>query len=70
MIGFDDLDLGSLLAPPYTVIDRPMAAQGEVAAQLMLERLRDKARPPHSIVLPVELIVRGSTAAPTRRGIT
>lgn len=62
VIGFDDLDLGPLLDPPYTVIDRPTTAQGEAAAQLMLERLRDRDRPQQSLVMPVQLIVRGSTA--------
>ncbi len=67
VIGFDDLDLGPLLDPPYTVIDRPTITQGEVAARLMLERLLERDRPQQSLVLPVELIVRGSTAAPSGR---
>lgn len=67
VIGFDDLDLGPLLDPPYTVIDRPTSTQGEMAARLMLERLRERERPQQSLVLPVEMIVRGSTASPSRR---
>lgn len=67
VIGFDDLDLGPLLDPPYTVIDRPTITQGEVAARLMLERLLERSRPQQSLVLPVELIVRGSTAGPPGR---
>ena len=67
VVGFDDLDLGPLLDPPFTVIERPTVTQGEVAARLMLERLRDPQRPQQSVVLPVQLIVRASTAAPHRR---
>ena len=67
VVGFDDLDLGPLLDPPYTVIDRPTTGQGEAAAHLMLERLSDHGRPQQSLVLPVEMIVRGSTAAPSGR---
>lgn len=66
VVGFDDLDLGSLLDPPFTVIDRPSIAQGEEAARLMVERLRDPGRPPRTVVMPVRLVVRASTAAPRR----
>lgn len=67
VIGFDDLDLGALLDPPLTVIDRPTLAQGAAAGRLMLARLDQPERPCESLTLPVELVVRGSTAAPLRR---
>lgn len=67
VIGFDDLDLGPLLDPPYTVIDRPTIRQGEAAARLMLERLDNPTRPQQSVVLPVHLVVRASTATPRRK---
>ncbi|MBA2417826.1 MAG: LacI family DNA-binding transcriptional regulator [Nocardioidaceae bacterium] len=67
IIGFDDLDLGPLLDPPFTVIDRPTIAQGEAAGRLMLERLSDPRRPRQSLVMPVELVRRASTAAPAGR---
>lgn len=62
LVGFDDLDLGALLDPPYTVVDRPTVAQGEAAARLLLDRLRDPDRPQQSLLLPVRLVVRASTA--------
>jgi len=68
LIGFDDLDLGSLLRPPLTVIDRPSEAQGAAAARLLLRRLRgDVASEPERIVLPTRLVVRGSCAPPPAR---
>ena len=67
IIGFDDLDLGPLLDPPFTVIDRPTIAQGEAAGRLMLERLSDPRRPRQSLVMPVALVRRASTAAPAGR---
>lgn len=65
VVGFDDLDLGALLAPPLTVIDRPTVEQGEQAARLLLDRLADPTHRPTSIVMPVQLLVRGSSAAPS-----
>lgn len=65
VIGFDDLDLGPLLDPPLTVIDRPSEEQGARAARLLLQRLSGTmdAAPKH-IVLPTRLIVRASCAPP------
>lgn len=65
VIGFDDLPLAALLDPPLTVISRPDVDQGATAARLLVARLgsADQA-PTESLVLPVELVVRGSTSAP------
>lgn len=65
VVGFDDLDLGPLLDPPYTVIDRPTITQGETAGRLMLERLQDPTRPHQSVVMPVSLLLRASTSPPS-----
>ncbi len=65
LIGFDDVDLGSLLRPPLTVIDRSSEEQGAVAARLLLKRLAgDAAAGPERVVLPTRLVVRGSCAPP------
>jgi LacI family transcriptional regulator len=68
VIGFDDLDLGPLLDPPLTVIDRPSEEQGATAARLLLRRLAGTmdAEPEH-IVLPTRLIVRASCVPPPGR---
>jgi LacI family transcriptional regulator len=68
VIGFDDLDLGPLLDPPLTVIDRPSEEQGATAARLLLKRLSgtmDDA--PEHIILPTRLIARASCAPPPVR---
>lgn len=66
IIGFDDLDLGSLLRPPLTVIDRPSQEQGAIAARLLLKRLAGGSADvdPERIILPTHLVVRSSCAAP------
>lgn len=62
LIGFDDLTFATILRPPLTIIDRPMEEQGVLAARLLLTRLVDHSTSePHRVVLPVELVLRGST---------
>jgi LacI family transcriptional regulator len=64
-IGFDDLELGELLAPPLTTISRPMVEQGVLAMRLLRNRLENPP-PPQSkrIVLETRLTIRGSCAPP------
>jgi LacI family transcriptional regulator len=65
IVGFDDLDLAAVLRPPLTIIDRPMAQQGVLAARLLLTRLIDHStEESQRVVLPVRIIERGSTAPP------
>ncbi len=61
IVGFDDLDLASLLDPPLTVIERPTVEQGILAAHLLQSRLANSDQPPRRVVLPVRLTPRGST---------
>jgi DNA-binding LacI/PurR family transcriptional regulator len=63
IVGFDDLDLATLLSPPLTVVDRPTVEQGILAAHLLQTRLTDRrAGTPQRVVLPTRLIPRGSSA--------
>lgn len=65
ILGFDDHAFSDLLAPPLTVIRRPMEEQGTLAMKLLLNRVAGRIdAAPRRIVLDTELIVRGSTAAP------
>ncbi|MES2437674.1 MAG: LacI family DNA-binding transcriptional regulator [Verrucomicrobiota bacterium] len=58
-ICFDDPSWASFVDPPVTVIRQPAAAMGEAAADLLMKRIEDPARPVSEIVLQGELIVRG-----------
>ena len=62
MLGFDDFELADLVQPPLTVLRQPMLELGRAAAELLFERLEGgKTRgASRRIVLPVELVVRGS----------
>lgn len=66
LLGFDDLELADLLCPPLTVIDRPTFELGSKAAEVLVRRIRDPAAPREHLVLPVELLLRRSTARPRR----
>ena len=67
LVGFDDVEFGDLLRPPLTALRQPVAEIGMAAAELLFERMLGggedagpDARLGRQIVLPVELVVRGS----------
>ena len=65
IVGFNDMPFVDRLRPPLTTVRVPQREIGNVAAELLLERLADGARTRRgrSCSSPT-LIVRGSTAAP------
>ena len=64
VVGFNDMDWSDRFSPPLTTVRVPHHRLGVEAAGLLLERLGDPATPARHVVLPVELVVRGSTAPP------
>ena len=68
IVGFDDVPRASTWDPPLTTIRQPLVDKGRAAADLLLELI--ERRPARRIELPIELVVRSSTAAPpsTNRG--
>jgi LacI family transcriptional regulator len=62
--GYDDMPLADMLAPPLTTIRIALNEMGVQAAQLILDHIHGALSGPGRIVLPPELVVRGSTAAP------
>jgi LacI family transcriptional regulator len=59
VVGFDDLDLATVVDPPLTVIDQRPEAIGTVAAQEIFGWLGGVV-PTKDVVVPVHLIERGS----------
>ncbi|MCE0485458.1 substrate-binding domain-containing protein [Ornithinimicrobium sp. EGI L100131] len=57
----DDVPIASLYAPPITVVARDTRQLGREAADLLLERLGDPARPARTIHLPTHVLTRAST---------
>jgi DNA-binding LacI/PurR family transcriptional regulator len=63
--GFDDSPLAALASPPLTSVRVDYAGFGEVAASLLLAAIAGEPAP-HYDGVPPELVVRASTAPPSR----
>lgn len=64
VVGFDDMLVSRLATPPLTTIQQPVEQFGRQAAEVGLALAAEVQQAPESRVLPVELIVRGSTGPP------
>lgn len=63
VFGFDDIPLARYIYPSISTIRQPTFEKGMEAARLLVKML-ESGQPAQSITLPVELVVRQSTAAP------
>ena len=64
VVGFNDMPLLDKLQPPLTTIAIPHQQIGAEAARMLLESISEPDRPSRSVLVPVTLVVRGSTAPP------
>jgi len=60
IVGFDDLEAASFSDPPLTTVRQPIYLLGSTAAQLLIDLIEGKSRPPQRIVFPTELVIRRS----------
>jgi DNA-binding LacI/PurR family transcriptional regulator len=67
--GFDDLDFARVLSPPLTTVSADAERLGAVAFETLVAAIAGE-EPEAGRVLPVELVVRGSTGPPAGRGST
>jgi LacI family transcriptional regulator len=63
-VGFDDISFASIVKPGITVATQDPVAMGTIAAQLLLQRIRDPGGIAQTIKIPVSLIARGSGELP------
>jgi DNA-binding LacI/PurR family transcriptional regulator len=63
VVGFDDMDFARVLEPPLTTVALDAEQLGASAFELLAARMAGR-RARRRIVLPAELLVRGSTAPP------
>ncbi len=63
VVGFDDIALATLLTPPLTTVRQPGYRLGEAAADALFT-LMGGEQPGPTPIIPTELIVRGTVAAP------
>lgn len=64
--GFDDISFAAFTDPPLTTIAQPAEEFGRTAVNLLIDVLEQKLALPPKVILPFELILRGSTG-PARR---
>ena len=62
VVGFDDLEAAALAYPPLTTIRQDRKELGAVAAGRAIELVEDPHAPAEDVILPVELVVRASSA--------
>ncbi len=60
IVGFDDVPFASLTCPPLSTVRQPIVEKGRVAAELLLDALAERGSA-ERIVLPTELVLRGTT---------
>jgi LacI family transcriptional regulator len=60
LVGFDDFALADLLEPPVTIVAQNPAAIGAAACQRLFERMDGDDGPPRSVIVPTQLMIRGS----------
>ncbi|HEX5284894.1 MAG TPA: LacI family DNA-binding transcriptional regulator [Bryocella sp.] len=60
--GFDDIPLAAYAAPPLTTVSQPIREQGELAAEILVDRIEKRNSGPCALhTMPCQLVVREST---------
>lgn len=67
LTGFDNLFVSRLMSPQLTTVSQPISAMGQIAGELLIKNILEGSKPvKQSIVLPTNLVIRGSTAPPKK----
>jgi LacI family transcriptional regulator, galactose operon repressor len=67
VVGFDDIQIAPHLNPPLTTVRQDKSGLGRAAADALIALIEGAAERNPLVTLPVELVARGSSAAPPRR---
>jgi DNA-binding LacI/PurR family transcriptional regulator len=62
VVGFDNIELSSIVDPPITTIEQPIEQMGFHACELLIEKILNPKAKKKRIIPDTELIVRESTA--------
>ena len=60
LVAFDDFEAADIVQPQVSVVSQDIRLMGQRAGEILLERLQGLQRPPETIVLPTQLVLRGS----------
>jgi DNA-binding LacI/PurR family transcriptional regulator len=66
VVGFDDTDVAASFWPPLTTVHQDFAAVGRLSIEKLLRKVSDATLQNDTTIVPTELVVRRSTAAPAR----
>jgi LacI family transcriptional regulator len=61
VVGFDDIELASLVEPPLTTVAQPAFEMGRQAARMLFQTIAGKRQLKKSLLLDPKLVVRGTT---------
>ena len=61
IVGFDDIAMAQMVTPELTTVRQPAYAMGWQAAELLIDSINGEHRQQREVVLPTQLIRRGST---------
>ena len=64
VVGFDDMGTAGSFWPPLTTVRQDFAAVGHLSIQKLLRKVSDPSVPNDTTIVPAELVIRRSTAAP------
>jgi DNA-binding LacI/PurR family transcriptional regulator len=68
VVGFDGIALSEYSSPPLTTVKQDFHRVGQELVRLVLEQIRSKVSVPRDrMLIPTELIVRGTTTHPAVR---
>jgi DNA-binding LacI/PurR family transcriptional regulator len=65
LAGFDDVEFAAHLDPPLTTVRQPVRRMGEIATATLLELIEDGDGGRRRVILPTEMVIRGSTEGTT-----
>jgi LacI family transcriptional regulator len=68
VVGFDDIPMASWEVFSLTTMRVDLSVMGQRTATLLAERIADPELPPRRVVLPVELVLRGTHSRPQMPG--
>lgn len=60
IVGCDDIALASFTNPSLSTVAHPKHEMGAMAVEMLVERIKDKSKPPTRRLLPTDLVIRDS----------
>jgi len=63
-VGYDDLPICQFLDPPLVSVRQPSQGLGQLVAQLVINAIEHIEPFPQAMLVPAELVERGSVMAP------